>query len=109
MKNYFFNNRFVAAYMAEQYGVRYWGDKPGHGAYLPNEEILEREIVRVHPDSLPLFDPRIGDMVRVAIEGNVFDWLGMMVDDKEDVERYAAEQVILREGKPFHWPHAEAA
>lgn len=134
MTRYFYNDPLAAAYMAREFGVQlqYWYS--GIKAIYPDRiEIFGEEFREIpqnwhtsladilgggmhlnharyyiHPDSLPIFEPRMGDLC----EFTRYD------DDGELIENEFAEYgnvfpigipdlIIQRDNKPFFWPESE--
>jgi hypothetical protein len=71
----------------------------------------------LHPDSLPLLEPRPGDiLVRAGIEEhvtmhNLFLFIHRAPDTEHLFEGFHEKggMIIQRNGLPFHWPQAEQA
>jgi hypothetical protein len=73
-------------------------------------DVIKSECRRVyiHPDSLPLLEPIINDVVEVR-EGNFYKTVRLHdVYDKQELQgKWRLHRIIQRNGKPFFWPESE--
>ena len=61
----------------------------------------------IHPDSLPLLEPQVGDIIFIAGAGGDSDIAVEFSDPHLDPAN--DKQIIQRDGKPFMWPESEVA
>lgn len=126
---YFYAGPLEAGWMVDQHG--FWVVEEGGFIHNEFESILDSHIqycyrgkYYVHSDSLPLLEPKKGDIVHAAygvygevecvyVSGSIsidrgIDQAGqrtMLVD----VDKNCLKQIIQRNGKAFHWPISEGA
>lgn len=128
MKRYFYTDPFAAAWMTTHHGVTYVNDLPhgqGHCFQVisrasgwadasPYDLILPcngKPRVYIHPDSLHLLEPQVGDLLR-GDEHTMPQIRYMDLPDSEQMGTGAALmrrgfKIIQRNGIPFMWPEHE--
>lgn len=137
MTRYYYDCPIMAGYMAKYFGMKMLYERDGQSLSnpLPLWQFARRiefgdgkEIYVVHPDSLPLLDPQVGDIVMVNADGIIIpERVSFWHDDGDESYPYTgngqrvyllesmrpswfyAEQmtIIHRDGKAFHWPMKE--
>lgn len=116
MKRYFYASYHAAKWMEEQFDMRLAevgtprGSSNGMGSYFGFR-------FYIHPDSLHLLEPKVGDLViGTDYSGKVtsLDRLGIGIAVPERLNgkfHYVIGtdrvRVLQRDGKPFHWPEVE--
>lgn len=120
---YCYTDPLAAAWMVNHHGVLVVEEN----GFIHNEsetifdshvEDCYRGRYYLHPDSLPLLEPKIGDFA-VVNEGN-HDYLCVIAKFTEngrfrdgltwdEIPLAAIKRIIQRDGKPFHAPESEAA
>lgn len=127
-KQYFYSDPIMAAYMAIYHDMHFT-DEDGNGglivwawedigfvlkdARVDDDPIGYPENLHVHPDSLHLLEPRVGDLILCSN----YTGAKSVIKIGEHGEPYGAafEQAVIwhgiirRDGKPFLWPESEAA
>ena len=112
MMHYFYTDPLAAAWMAKHFGMK-MAIPDGKQGWTLNQLIIAFQIdspIHIHPDSLPLLEPRDGD---INIKGLVYmhcsfhnkmSWVDLHCGN------YCEErgQTIRRNGLPFMWPESEA-
>lgn len=98
---YFYTNPLAAAWMAKHFGMRFFCDKFEPFEYEGTDDILqdmgEDDKACIHPDSLHLLEPMVGDLVFNGGRGYYIKQGTCLLRHK----------VIQRDGKPFFWPESE--
>lgn len=113
---YFYTDPLAAAWMASNYGMAFENARltliqggPGNSNYSDiswSLRIYDNCFPIIHPDSLHLLEPKVGDLVEEALDGKVCN--GHSFDYFSDPHRII-ERIIQRDGKPFFWPESEEA
>lgn len=125
MKRHFYTDPLAAAWMAKHFGMRFvsaFSGKEFDGSVIvanagsPIEAIREQQTYVIHPDSLHLLEPKVGDMVshlglrawRIdSIDGAAYHHPAV---GSEKIDRFTLKSdsptIIQRDGKPFFWPEA---
>ena len=128
---YYYTDPVAAAYMTAHHKIRFkrnddlreWGrtnssysaiielcidleDKtPGDGGLMWKTKLFPDEAFSgkfyIHPDSLPLLEPRVGDIV--------MDFRPALIVREDHLIFHKESPILQRDGKPFHWPESEAA
>jgi hypothetical protein len=82
----------------------------------PIANIHEEGRFYIHPDNVPLLEPRPGEiLIRAGVEEHVtMHNLFLFVHRAPDTEHlfesfHESGMIIQRNGLPFHWPQAEQA
>lgn len=139
MKRYYYNDSLAAAWMAKHFGMRFEdtceGKEQGRIGYNAGRYIFaecddlfdhaENRLINLylHPDSLPLLVPKVGDVIQRFEEEFIYYGLQTVVDDatahkycyesSAHINSFKSDQtgfrIIQRNGKPFHWPECEEA
>lgn len=134
MLKMYYTDQIAAAYMAREFGVKFeesisfltaqgWQDQLRD---LHPEKLMDDDFAPslgryyIHPDSLPIFEPMVGDLVTakndfvqyvafVEKEGLAkCNYHQPMVILKQDGQcPFKVTSIIQREGKPFFWPEVE--
>lgn len=73
----------IAAYMAKYFGVRFIDIETGLESYY------EGELLYIHPESLPIFEPKDGD--------------GYIANITSISDTPIKQQTAFRNNKPFFW------
>lgn len=101
---YFYTDPLAAAWMAKHFGMRFYCDTFEPFEYEGANDILqdmgEDEKACVHPDSLHLLEPQVGDLMRGSNNTAAMYFTG-------EVEPKPTAHIVQRNGKPFHWPERE--
>ena len=108
-KRFFYTDPLAAAWMAKHHGMRFWnGNHEIHVLPLVDGEKSERWYV--HPDSLRLLEPQVGDCC---------EWIGnpdtrhySALEEEEKGDPFMEAEIICivaRNGIVFHWPESEGA
>jgi hypothetical protein len=114
---YFYTDPLAAAWMAKHFGmkfneglptVEFSSDPVGRNmtaVLVTVDDLFPR--FHVHPDSLHLLKPRVGDSTS---DGTVDENMGEL--QVHHIYEYYSEidgdtRIIQRDGKPFHWPEVE--
>lgn len=119
---YFYRDPLAAAWMAKHFGMRFV-------AYFPatdrTKEVLLPAIethihtghlqidgrFAIHPDSLPLLGPKVGDVLYTRINSGAVSIEEIMSDERQSVAGYLISRggrIIQRDDLPFIWPECEA-
>ena len=133
---YFYTDPLAAAWMMFHQGVKIDGNSYARirlDKFCTKIEVYHMEDwfapkFYVHPDSLPLLTPRVGDLVTNTFRGNHGRECSGVVEsmanggasavittcERHNGKRHFFESVsqlivLQRDGKPFHWPESEAA
>jgi hypothetical protein len=115
---YFYSDPLAAAWMSKHFGMRI---TDANGVAESIEDMCttawlldESEALwYLHSDSVQLLDPQNGDLVQHRGMIGVYDACGQIVIVSEAVETHCYNirtddyRIILRDGKPFHWPQSE--
>lgn len=117
---YFYTDPLAATWMAKHYGMRFRynnGDvfqDSGEWFTLPME--MPSYLFFIHPDSLHLLEPQVGDVLRKGatdktrvdlrlVDAGVNDHEFWLTISKKFIER--GYQIIQRKGLAFMWPETE--
>ena len=117
---YFYCDPLAAAWMQEHFGMRFVSRDSGKefeksllvfNAGSPVESIRKGQVYVVHPESLPLLEPKLGDLV---FAGRPDNDLGEILEfgpfvHKEAQAHLRVVEIIQRDGKAFHWPESVPA
>lgn len=111
MTRYFYTDPLAAAWMAKHFGMEFTVTHNGPGCLgkhpLGETPILEhRPPFYIHPDSLPLLGPQVGDLAILPADHEHSDATRIMEDNIRWVAEVGAK-IIQRDGKAFHWPESE--
>ena len=115
MKRFFYTDPLAAAWMAKHFGMRFW-----NGAHeiqmLPLVDGEKAGLWHIHPDSLHLLQPQVGDLVvtqhdeaGVVTQMNPSGgldfgrWFSIGEEGKFDSDNH---KVVQRHGIAFHWPES---
>ena len=112
---YFYRDPLAAAWMAKHFGMRFlhlkWNELDFQFLPIRKDADPDTSNLYIHPDSLPLLEPALGDLALHAVPhddlGAVLEY-GLYVH-KEAQAHLKIVQIIQRDSKPFHWPESEAA
>lgn len=126
---HFYTNPLAAAWMHTEFGIEFRGIHHIYANHFyPDDEISAQSLgdliesymldtisdskVYLHPDSLRLLDPILGDVIQCKRSGEVEsvnnDYPGdTPVDVAREMVRNGYFRIIQREGKPFFWPETE--
>lgn len=121
-----------AAYMNKEFGVEFKDANPKTGteAWLGKFLYREVETYYIHPDSMSVFEPQVGDMITQKDDDGIQELSGWVGDkDDEGLVIYSflqngkpvakgrsimdhimfedVEMIIQRDNKPFFWPQFE--
>ncbi|WP_435008059.1 hypothetical protein P12x_005328 [Tundrisphaera lichenicola] len=126
---YFYTDPLAAAWMAKHFGMKLLVDKDDEGGLVDAgarfidcddtfRELWQHDFsylgkLYVHPDSVGLLEPHVGDLCRMQwLDGSISVREWEASDDLTDaaLERdvRVKPEIIQRNGKPFHWPEVEA-
>jgi hypothetical protein len=115
-KRYFYSDPLAAAYMAREHGVNFIQDfsvsvivdakfddtlQIGYSGGTVSTK-SDCPPYCIHPDSLPIFEPRKGD-VMLQPSGRPFLSTGRKV-----TTAVHGNQIIQRDNKPFFWPELDS-
>ena len=122
-ERYFYTDPLAAAWMAKHFGMRFRPDCYSDRALPEGEDITRFAHPRfggrfyVHPDSLPLLQPQLGDLIshlgvrawRIdRVEETTYTHVAFGV---ERLDRFTFKsdcpQIIQRKRLAFHWPESE--
>jgi hypothetical protein len=124
MTRYFYSNPLAAAWMRLHFDMKFEQDVRVNFSALAegslffnnycsdgNEESPYPDKHYIHPDSLPLLEPRVGDLIYITEskigtlarlhDGNLKLFTGDWLMKPDHVS------IIRRDGKPFFWPESE--
>lgn len=119
-KRYYYTDPLAAAWMGEKYDMEFQVSEHGHfelGILVDEdnlfmEEWCEDEHFYIHPDSLHLLEPKVGDVISgLAGGGKLYNRIIQEV--VEGAEENAAAliskgcAIIQRNGIAFIWPESE--
>lgn len=134
-ERYFYTDPLAAAWMAKHFGMQIFAPvfAAGTGKYSQSRtplpvwcwarKIEQAELAKntdgeryyIHPDSLHLLEPRVGDVVQFTacdyanqpgLQQSRVWWKPYL--DKWSLPQDAGNiRIIQRDGKPFHWPEKE--
>ena len=142
MKKLYYTDPLAAAYMAREYAVKFQvlapkGDGFGWYDFAPDWKpfAMQDSKFYVHPDSLSVFEPQVGDLItdyeRVSITDKadkefpnkfcitktdeLFDltclYQFILTEENYDnawsCNHWGGQKIIQRDGKPFFWPESE--
>jgi hypothetical protein len=114
-QRYFYTDPLAAAWMAKHFGMKFglnhygkmvwepvhFSHKPGSEPFTDVDDILEvASPLYIHPDSLHLLTPQIGDL---CMGDKIAATVAVLTDHNKSL------MVIRRNGVPFHWPEVEPA
>jgi hypothetical protein len=123
----FYTDPLAAAWMAKHFGMRFCPDEDGieFNAYEfhLSEKGFEGEwnmdaILYIHPDSLHLLEPQVGDWGRGPYAGEVIgiseSLITIHVPERHNGKSHFCQprsefKVTSRNGSPFMWPESEDA
>jgi hypothetical protein len=111
MTRYFYSDPLAAAWMAKHHGMLFCnGDFTLKLTAILDDNFHPIKFV-VHSDSLPLLEPRVGDLIYITEskigtlarlhDGNLKLFTGDWMIKPDRV------YIIRRDGKPFFWPESE--
>ena len=117
---YFYTDPLEAAYMAKHFGMKLFVPEDD----FEQEELLttaacvfmafekwDEERVFIHPDSLPLLEPKLHDCImQKCNDGEPYRDCCVFVLEERDLpwEMEEESRIIQRDGKHFFWPEKEA-
>lgn len=122
-RRYFYTDPQAVGWMQKNFGMKFYRKYPPafyeDGLLVGTDEEMEdidrhEHIYFIHPESLHLLEPQMGDLVKVM--GNV----GYLPAGEGFAEKYALRmarancqphatgRIIQRNGIAFHWPESEA-
>jgi hypothetical protein len=112
----FYDDPLAAAYMAREFGVKL--DRDTTAAHKKADYINRllgsvcggnigkvSPVMYIHPDSLHIFEPQVGDYVQFGE-----DHYGLFKKLRSDkyYENFVGVKIIQRNNRPFFWPESEA-
>lgn len=105
---YYYTDPLAAAWMAKHFGMEFTeGFWPSNDIAMIRwaNKLVTAEEFYIHPDSLNLLKPQIGDIIDSgAIQGNVSrENMQLAIELIEN----GGGQIIQRNGTPFMWPEVE--
>jgi hypothetical protein len=127
-KRYYYTDSIAAAWMAKHFGMSFTHEWHNRRLSELSDFFWETSTgdtgtyntpLYVHPDSLHLLEPQVGDLLRARYLGVVdsirdkfiefgesTEWIG---DEGSRTGFFAEEvkRIIQRDGKHFHWPECE--
>jgi hypothetical protein len=139
-KRIFYTDPLAAAWMAKHFGMKFadgegrtasvWYDTDG--VFVSWDSIIPIERAYIHPDSRPLLDPCVGDILRLYFYSPEEDdkhgavMTGFYAGGREAITWFRAPKdggiekqlhkiddhqwrIIQRQGTSFHWPESEGA
>lgn len=131
MKKMYYDCPIIAPYMAKYFGMKF-ADRAGYSVsanpamWYMAERHYTAESLYIHPDSLPILDVQVGDMVTNTHKGNQGRECSGLVSsmqndgksacittaERHNGKRYFSESVsqlliIQRNNMPFHMPKVE--
>jgi hypothetical protein len=128
MTRYFYTDPLAAAWMAKRFGMRFDVDmedvllavyhfhrqQTQHLDISPELQNISVTVtgrkIFVHPGSLHLLEPKVGDLLEVLENGfNVAKRVHDAFDLKALKSEWRLLEIIHRAGTRFHWPESEAA
>ena len=112
MSRWFYTDPLAAAWMAKHYGMILGCVQAGILRHVDEEEILPRRgPFIIHPDSLHLLEPQVGDRLAggyLVVDNypspKVYQRRLYLASSDIAKGRYG---IIQRNGVPFHWPEQE--
>lgn len=114
MKKMYYTDPLKSAWMVREFGVQYGqknmaGDivyiyrKIGNQEYKASQHILESNMYYIHPDSLHIFEPKVGDIVFTGDN----DYMEITYDVAMFRERHGISKIIQRDNRAFFTPEVE--
>lgn len=115
MSKLYYTNPIVAAYMAEEFGVRFINRENqelsiGEIQRDCHPKMSENDIYYIHPDSLDIFEPKEGDLISIndGISAALITHKEFILALIANNDRFEAPlQIIRRNNKPFFVPEIE--
>lgn len=112
MARYYYDDPLAAAFMAKHFGMRFCNDVAIDAKCFENmgtllsmamdEKVTIHARFHIHPDSLRLLEPMVGDVWLDPLYGS--PWIAK----SEDCLPLVAVQIIRRYGLSFMWPKVES-
>lgn len=126
MTKLYYTDPFSASYMAKEFLVRMLGDDGEEILWARIDNTIEwlvcdkqsddnypgyvGERFYIHPDSLHIFEPQVGDVVAWKVnEGKPYEEEFINRAYKELIDYKIPTHIIQRDGKPFFMPESEEA
>jgi hypothetical protein len=115
MKRFFYTDPLAAAWMAKQFGMCFYPDPDGDTFSAHEFHLSEKgfygdwnmdAILYIHPDSLHLLDPKVGDLAWWSMKdggGCLCEATPMLITQG------GVRSIIQRKGVAFMWPESEEA
>src|SRR5271166_6517651 len=111
---YFYTDPLAAEWMMDKFGMEFETDKGQRisifdGFFLAENDRSNIDKAYIHPDSMHLLEPQVGDLVSEC--GN-FHIAESSCEPQFiiPITNYSkAAKIIQRNGMAFHWPESEAA
>lgn len=121
MTRWYYDDALAAAWMAERHGMKFEFGDLRYPEHAIRHRAYRREPIKtyVHPDSVALLEPAMGDLVRD--EGWLINsdasspmmpqlYQRISIAEYRDVVRARGHyEIIQRNGLAFHWPKREDA
>lgn len=122
-KRYYYTDPLIAAYMAKYFDFMIYTSfgRNGNGKRKQSVNSLALHANNyhdtmkfyIHPDSLHLLEPKIGDLCEKKVTHSYCHYCGwdslFYADSNDSIELYGkGAKIIERQGKPFMWPEEEA-
>ena len=113
MKRYYYDCPLESAYMAKHFEMKiYMGDLVADNIWewkdCADSASLEDDIIpkrfNIHPDSLPLLEPQVGDLIESSALPTTMQYFRIDIVCDEYV---GLERIIERNGKVFFSPKCE--
>lgn len=96
----------------DSYGPRNWRHCQDDWQYRQEKFGQAASNFYVHPDSLPLLEPRVGDVLYTRLSPGAVSVEEVQSEERQSVSNYLISRgarIIQRDGRPFFWPDCEAA
>lgn len=107
MTRYFYTCHLSAAFMAKWYGMRYSNRLALNYEHVSGDTVEDwsnQGPYYIHPDSLPLLEPMVGDLIYMETPMKR-EWIHVERHDlQKDLRGY---RIIQRQGRAFIWPEQE--
>lgn len=110
-KRFFYRDPLESAYMAKHYGMRFVDEHSAITYSLKHNDCNpSTSKYIIHPDSLALLDPQIGDVVEMSLMTWDARKTGSFIPFRVTEKGWeAGHHIIQRGGRPYFWPESEEA